>query len=340
MIASNQRPEWLLLLRRRVQKIRDFRQEQLAESHREAAFASLDGTTWYGKTLRNSVLDAPRAVDLFAGVGVKEFAVTVLKEQNQIGKRGLFYQRLQTKELYRLLPSYVRRNHLGRESLIVRPLAHNLIQVDDCVGESLRRIAPFAFLVVETSLGNYQAWLALDARVTKVERDAIRSKLLAGLADVDRNASGALRLPGTLNHKPGRGEFRIRIAAFSQHRRFVSTDELEAAGILAPIEKSSREVSAYAFRTEHSSTRMPFPDYERCLDEAPRKSNGSPDRSIADKNWAILALGRGKSEEAVESKLAELSEKAKGRPDYVRRTVAYAALVVSRNSLRPVGAQV
>jgi hypothetical protein len=72
-----------------------------------------------------------------------------------------------------------------------------------------------------------------------------------------------------------------------------------------------------------------WPDYQRCVSEAKRKDDGNPDMSDADKNWCILALDRGWQSSEVELKLAELRDKARRRPEYARRTVAYAASVVN-----------
>ncbi len=220
------------------------------------------------------------------------------------------------------LPALLRRNAERGESLIVRPVASNLIQVDDCNRAMLGRLLPFSFLTFETSPENYQAWLALPADIPKPERDRVRARLLRAVDGADKGASGAMRWPGSINHKPGRDGFRVRLVSTSRGR--VSTvKELEAAGLLAP---ELPEPQAPAQRPRTSGPRS-WPDYERCVREAPRKGAGSPDRSVADKNWALLAVGRGWSASEVESKLLELSDKARKRPGYARSTASYAASV-------------
>ncbi|MGH9968827.1 MAG: DNA-primase RepB domain-containing protein [Pyrinomonadaceae bacterium] len=328
MIARGERPEWLRILRQRVARTQEFRQTKLAAVFPQATFSTLDGQTWYGNLLREGILQAPDCVDLFAGMGAKEFAVTMLRDGNTIGRRGELYQRLQTKQLLRSMPGFVKRNRTREESLIVRPIGDHFIQVDECDSELLERLRPFAFLIIETSQQNYQSWLALPLKTEKSDRDSVRTRLLRCLEGVDKTASGAMRWPGSINHKPGRKAFCVRIVG-SHPGRFVTPAELDSAGLLAPL-----LARADIFRTAHTSpeTRLSWPDYQRCLREA-LKGDGSPNRSIADKNWAILALGRGMSPESVEARLREVSEKANRRPNYAQSTVAYALSVVSGDYL-------
>ncbi len=337
MIAQGKRPEWLLYLHRRIRRTQDFRRTQLAENHPHATFFTLSGQVWHGRIAGESVLEAPACVSLFASVGVTAFSVTLLKDSNPIGKRGMYYEpRLSMRQLCRNLPNYIRRNRTKPESLIICPIGDHLIQVDDCVGASLERIRSFAFLVNKTSEGNYQAYLALPQGTSKPEQSNIRLRLLSQLPGVDRSASGPMRWPGSINHKPERNEFLVRLVD-SRPGRFVTVAELEEAGLLSPLHDAAETViEPKQFIPAGIDSRSSFPDYERCLKEAPCKHDGSPDRSIADKNWAILALDRGILPTKVEAKLRELSDKANRRPDYARRTVAYALLVVSRGRAKNV----
>jgi hypothetical protein len=103
--------------------------------------------------------------------------------------------------------------------------------------------------------------------------------------------------------------------------------ELEAANLLAPVSPNLR----LAQTSKPRAARAPhqWPDYQRCVTEAKRKDDGSADMSDADKNWCILALDRGWQSSEVEAKLCELRDKARRRPEYARRTVAYAASLVN-----------
>jgi len=269
-------------------------------------------------------------VNLFLSVGVEKFAATMLQDAKPIGKRVTLYEHFGNNEVLRSIPSLVNRNWTFAESLILRPVCSHLIQLDDCDLESIERLRPFAFSIVETSSGNYQVWLALPAETNKDERDQIRSQLFKVLEGIDKSASGAMRWPGSINHKADRNSFCVRIVE-GNLGRFVTPAELDAAGLFTPLattgQVSRQSVQHHQFPGGH----LQWPDYERCLREAPIKGDGLPDRSKADNSWCILALGRGWSETAVESKLCELSEKARVRADYARLTVTYAASIVARS---------
>jgi hypothetical protein len=298
-----------------------------------AAEEQLKRETQPASTLRRcvspSVLSA--AVQCCNLFGVKEVKVTMLDDKKLKGSRPELYETLSLDEMRAWLPDLLKRNEERHESLIVRPVAHHLIQVDDCDRDMVERLKPFAFLVVETSPDNFQVWLALPLETSKAERDAVRHRLLTELGTADKSASGALRLPGSLNTKPKHRQadgsfFRVRIAHTSPGR-FVSIAEFEAAQLLIPNSTDSTAKQAPTQSTKNRVART-FPDYTRCVAEAKRKDDGEPDLSDADKNWCILSLGRGWSRADTEAKLMEHRDKAKRRPDYARRTVDYAARIV------------
>jgi len=326
MISMGKRSEWQRYLHKRVKETREFRRSKLAEAHRRATFSDLAGKTWYGTSEGESILQAPACVKLFSAMEVDEFAVTMLKDRKTTG-RATFYPRLRTKELLSVLRSLIDRNGTAMESLIIRPKSENFIQVDDCTDEQLQRLGPLAFLAIETSLGNYQVWLALPHGTQKSERDAIRRRLYESIKGVDRAASGALRCPGSINHKPGRNRFRVRIVS-SNAGRYVTASELVATGLLVPL--------AMPIAISRSTVRPAFwncsarPDYQQCVIKAGLKKDGSPDRSMADWHFSYQAIAQGWSESEVEAMLHEVSDKAQWRPDYARRTVERAASSVAR----------
>ena len=63
-------------------------------------------------------------------------------------------------------------------------------------GDQLPRVAPAVFLILETSPGNFQAWLALAGREDKEFVRRVRRGTGA-----DATASGATRVAGSLNFK-------------------------------------------------------------------------------------------------------------------------------------------
>jgi len=80
----------------------------------------------------------------------------------------------------------------------VRPYGPStiFIQLDDLKTEQLPKLATAAFLSLETSPGNFQAWMALAGTE---DRDFAR-RLRKGVG-ADATASGATRVAGSLNFK-------------------------------------------------------------------------------------------------------------------------------------------
>src|SRR5262249_15008979 len=118
------------------------------------------------------------------------------------------------------------------QSFIVRPRGP-VLQLDDCDQRAACILEPFAFVTVETSEKNYQCWLSFKDDQDKAEA---RARLFAGLRDlapgVNPGANGAIRWPGSINCKPERNGWRVRIHSINPGR-IVTPSELEDAGLLA-----------------------------------------------------------------------------------------------------------
>jgi hypothetical protein len=290
---------------------------------------STESTTYKNRETQPAPIShAPVAVEMAAraveACGVEQYQLTILDDAAPKGEAAGF-ETLTRGELSEMLPAILDHGAKRGRSVIVRPVASNLIQADDLSRATVERVQSFAFMTVETSAGNYQAWVALPPGIGKDERDALRRRLLDGVG-ADRGASGAMRWPGSINFKAGRDQFMVRLIS-SNPGRVATVAELEASDMLAPVSPNLRLAPSSKPRANRAPVQ--WPDYQRCMGEAKRKGDGSADRSDADKNWSILAVGRGWDSPEVESKLCELSEKARKRPDYARRTVAYARSVVN-----------
>jgi hypothetical protein len=79
-----------------------------------------------------------------------------------------------------------------------------------------------------------------------------------------------------------------------------------------------------------------LPDYQRCLDDAKLKHDGSgPDRSRADFTWCLIAIDWGWNIDATANRLIELSAKANEKaPDCARLTARNAATAADRRRRR------
>jgi hypothetical protein len=269
-------------------------------------------------------LDAAACVSSF---DVAKFQVTMLDDRKQKGSRPEFYQVMTSVELHKSLPVLLERNEARSESLIIRPVATCFIQLDDLDSLTLARVQQFSFIAIETSPDSYQAWLALPVGTDKAVRDDVRSRILCKLELADKCASGAMRLPGSLNCKP---EHRRADETFPRVRlvqcvpsRFVTVAELERAGLLALPKLSPAQPRRASIRSV-SSERLPNYIMRR-------KASGEVDRSASDFDFALRALRCGFAQPDVEARLLEVSAKAQARrrSSYVRRTVERAACIIA-----------
>jgi DNA primase RepB-like protein len=111
-----------------------------------------------------------------------------------------------------------------------------LIQLDDLKADSLDRLRDVAFLTLQTSPGNHQAWIAVSGLAVGEETKEFARRLRKG-AGADPSASVATRVAGTVNYKrrdePDLPTVRI---ADATPGRIVTPEQLEALGLLAPTE--------------------------------------------------------------------------------------------------------
>ena len=275
---------------------------------------------------------AVKMLETFASIGATHFDVTFTHLSG--GQRGFRrYRPLdEVKESMRpLVATQTRRQN----NVIVRPRVEGAtcIQLDDLDREKGARIAPAAFLMIETSPGSYQAWLAV-----KDAPEGFAARLRRGLG-VDKYASGATRLAGTYNFKPkyAPGFPVVRIAARTRGK-FATVDELEAMGVVAADIKPV-EITQPAGRPGREASR--WPSYQMCLDRAPESESrpGHPRGSIADFTWCKIALSWGHPVEATAARLMQESEKARENGEAYAVKTAQRAVVpaAQRNQkqLRP-----
>jgi hypothetical protein len=189
-------------------------------------------------------------------------------------------------------------------------------------------VKPASFLVLCTSPGNYQAWVA----VSDANSDLAR-RLRKG-ASADLTASGATRVSGSVNFKEKYAPAFPRVETVHTSLGLVVTPaELEALGVVAPPEKAWP--AAIRVLPRHSGVRA-WPSYQRCVDHAPpAHGSGRPDISRADFTFCLLAIDWGWSVEETASRLLQESTKARenGEP-YALRTARNAAAAVEGRGQR------
>ena len=95
------------------------------------------------------------------------------------------------------MPAILQEAAERQHNVIVRPRSAGatLIQLDDLGEDAAEQLRPVSFLILRTSPGNYQAWVAV------ADGDADFARRLRKGAGADLTASGATRVSGSLNFK-------------------------------------------------------------------------------------------------------------------------------------------
>jgi hypothetical protein len=272
-----------------------------------------------------------KALDMLAvfdSVGVRSFDVTFT---DLAGAKVGYRPGCHLDELRRAIGRHLQETTARRQNFIIRPRSNRqaeLIQLDDLAEGTAAAMAPLALMVLCTSPGNYQAWVA----VKDAPEDFAR-RLKKG-AKADPSASGATRLAGSLNFKtkyaPTFPTVEITHASPGQ---IVSADELESRGFVAPIEQQPpARVSNQAPR--RYAGRRKWPSYALCVRRAPPVHQGErPDISRADFTWCMTAIDWGWSIEETAARLMAESDKAHENGEaYALTTATNAAAALARRA--------
>ena len=228
------------------------------------------------------VQQAWQMLDTFASLGVHSFDVT---QTNIDGHKRGFRPRESLEPLRRWMPFLWESAITRQRNIIVRPRGATieLVQLDDLSEAVLERVRSAAFLILATSAGNHQAWVAVPECGPEFTR-----RLRQG-SGADPSASGATRIAGSLNFKrkyaPDFPSVSIVQAAL---KRTATCAELEALGLVAA---ASSKLPLPSRRVSPQSQVKPWPNYERCLRNAPLAHNSDkPDVSRADFTFCLLVL--------------------------------------------------
>ncbi len=276
-------------------------------------------------------MDTRKALDMldaFAAVGVRSFDVTMTDIEGQKIPRG-FQPNRGVDQLRRSIGPLLEMAARERQNIIIRPRSATatLIQLDDLATEPAAKIARHAFMVLCTSPGNFQAWIA----VTDPPEDFAR-RLRKG-AGADPSASGATRISGSLNFKTKYAPaFPMVEITYSAAGKITTAAELAGAGLVAPAEEAPRRVSNRVVPPLGAGKGRRWPSYALCIQNAPPVYQGKrPDISRADFTWCMMAIDWGHSPEDTARRLMEQSSKAKENGEgYAFTTATRAAAAVAR----------
>ena len=134
---------------------------------------------------------AMEMLDAFASVGAERFDLTFT---DIAGDKVAFRSSQPLGQLRAAMPRILAHAEKRQRNVIIRPRGP-VIQLDDLDDAAVEKLRPASFLVLRTSPGNYQAWVA----VADADEDFAR-RLRKG-AGADLTASGATRVSGSLNFK-------------------------------------------------------------------------------------------------------------------------------------------
>jgi hypothetical protein len=224
--------------------------------------------------------------------------------------------------------------HQNREgrNIYVRPKGeHNLSLIDDLTSDAIAALAPSGFapaIVVETSPGNYQAWLKHSEPLSKEEGTAA-ARALAERFGGDPGAADWRhfgRLAGFTNRKEKYRHSATGLYPFVKIVQATGTVYPESERFILQIRRQLEiERERELERRSHMGAKQIGPGDLKSIDSFRADSRYGGDGTRIDLAYAIYALSRGATEAQVEAALRsrDLSHKGGERrqADYVERTI-------------------
>jgi len=262
-------------------------------------------------------------LDAFGSVGAQRFDMTF---NDADGSKVGFYACRSAAQLRPAIAEILSSAADRKHNVIVRPRAAGatLIQLDDLGDDAVKRLQPLSFLIVRTSPGNYQVWIAVT------DGDAEFARRLRKGTGADLNASGATRVTGSLNFKEKYAPNYPSVeTVFANPGRQVTQSDLEVLGLVAPRERAGPVAARMPRRRPGAKG---WPNYQRCVENAPQaRAGGRPDISRADFTFCLLAIDWGWSVEETSARLLQESGKAQEEGEaYASRTARNAAAAIEQ----------
>ena len=275
--------------------------------------------------------DARAMLDAFASVGATRFDVTWT---TCAGEKEWFRRGMSFDDLARNLPRMLDEAPSKQRNVIVRPHgpAVTFIQLDDIAPAPLARLAPAVFLTLQTSPGNFQAWVAMAG----LDDNDFARRLRKG-AGADPTASGATRVAGSLNFKDKYAPNfpRVAIGRISSGQ-LTTASALRGLGLVAEQE-TPKPPRVPPIRSRIGTSNRVWPSYARCVEGAPaNRDKSGPDISRADFVFCMTAISWGWSVDETAARLSEESRKAQENGErYATLTARKAAAAVDQRGPNP-----
>lgn len=275
-------------------------------------------------------------------MGIAVFEVGLFKpdDQRSENEAAMIPRTWSAETLARSIPWMKLQNSQGR-NIYVRPKGeHNLSLVDDLSADAVQRMIKSGFkpaVVVETSSGNYQAWLKHHKPLPK-EISTVAARTLAKQFDGDKGAADWRhfgRLAGFTNrkqkHQSPEGVFPfVRLIAASG-ASYPAADKF-----IAEIESKIQHEKLWRQRERAQFRQHRSPDLLKTIDQFRANPLYGGDGTRVDLAYAIYALSHGVAEGTVEAAIRsrDLSHKGseKRQAEYVDRTIQKAIAVTRRET--------
>ncbi len=280
--------------------------------------------------------EALAMLSAFASVGARSFDVTMTDiEGNKTG----FQSSRSVEQLRGTIGKALQAAKSLRQNYIIRPRSTkpSLIQLDDLDSAKIKRLEPHAFMIIETSPGNFQAWVAVSDAPAEAEAGKDFARQFRKGAGADLTASGATRIAGSRNFKTKYAPaFPLVTVSHVNPGNLADTATLNLAGLVSAPEQPRPPRTESVRVSAGRRSRKAWPSYQICVQGAPR-ANGEdkPDISRADFTWCRTAIEWGWSVEATAARLQEFSSKAKENGEaYAMQTASRAAASVDKQPYR------
>ncbi len=290
----------------------------------------------------NSIEITPRAVRAqIVAMGAPVFEVGLYRPETE-GHEGpeMLPRTWDPEKLLKSVPWMRLQNLLGR-NIYIRPQGeHNLSLLDDLTAQSLARLKTSGFrpaLIVETSPGNFQAWLKHHEVLPRTLSTAVAKKLAAKFG-ADTGAADWRhfgRLAGFTNRKRSRQ---------APDGRFPFVRLIEATGSTYP--EAERFVNVVRDGVEHGEAARRVLIARSAANPSTRTGELKPieafrlnplyaaDGNRIDLAYAVYALAHGADPVSVSTAIRtrDLSHKGneKRQADYVKRTIDKALATIER----------
>jgi hypothetical protein len=241
--------------------------------------------------------------------------------------------------------AWLKRMNANGNDVYIRPAGeHGLVLVDDLKPQALERMKADGFApaaTIETSPGNYQAWVKLSDKPLSADIRSAAAKMLAKEYGGDPNSADSRhygRLAGFTNQKPKYN--RNGLQPYVLAHDCPGTVAKAAAALLERVEQQlqqeerekqkKREAEALQ-KAPVASSRDPIAEYRLQADYLMKKYGSKVDLSRVDWMIAVNMAKSGLSTQVIENCIKQCSPNIESRKaghveDYARRTAAKALL--------------